>query len=316
MKKIGTIIACVVLLHGIASSQAAKQVALTMDDLPLNTASRVDNAELRRITARLLDQIVRTNVPLTGFVNEQKLEVNGRTDPERIAVLQQWLDAGVELGNHTYAHKSQNQVPVPEAKEDILKGEEHLRPLLAKNGKHLRYFRHPFLMTGRDSAKRATMTRFLDSLGYTIAPVTIDDADWIFATAYEKAYAAKDSGKMRDVGTRYIGYMEEKVRFYEAMSDSLFGRVIRQTLLFHASRLNGDYYGALCAMFVRNGYTFITLEEALKDEAYRSKDEYFGGAGISWLDRWALTLGFRGAIFRGDPHVPKDIMEYAGIDYE
>lgn len=306
----------VLLLVSVSDAQNTKQVAITMDDLPLNSASRVDNAELQRITTRLLDQIARAKAPLTAFVNEQKLEVKGVIDRERIAVLQRWIDAGVDLGNHTYAHKSQNSVPVPEAKEDIVKGEQVLRPLLMKNGKRLRYFRHPFLMTGRDSATRATMTRFLDSLGYTIAPITIDDADWIFAAGYDKAFAAKDSGKMREIGTRYIEYMERKVRFYEAMSDSLFGRVIRQTLLIHASRLNGDWYGALCAMFVRNGYSFIALEEALKDDAYKSRDEYFGGAGISWMDRWALTRGFRGAIFRDDPHVPKEIMEYAGIDYE
>jgi len=43
----------------------------------------------------------------------------------------------------------------------------------------------------------------------------------------------------------------------------------------------------LLAMYQQRNYAFISLEEALADEAYQSQDDYAGRGGISWLHRWA-----------------------------
>jgi hypothetical protein len=56
-------------------------------------------------------------------------------------------------------------------------------------------------------------------------------------------------------------------------------------------------------MYLRRGYAFISLQEALEDPAYASPDTYTGPAGITWLHRWALTQGKRGAFFAGEPTV-------------
>lgn len=58
-------------------------------------------------------------------------------------------------------------------------------------------------------------------------------------------------------------------------------------------------------MYRRRGYAFVPLEQALRDPAYASEDTYTGPAGITWLHRWALTQGRRGAIFAGEPTVPE-----------
>ncbi len=293
-----------------------KTIAVTIDDLPLNIASRVSTSEMRSIVERLLSKIQHENTPVTAFVNEEKLEVNGKRDPERIAILKLWLDAGVVLGNHTYAHKSQNQVPVSEAKEDILKGERTIKELLAAQNRKPKYFRHPYLQTGRDSVTRATLYQFLDSLGYTVAPVTVDNAEWIFSAAYDNALAKDDSALMKSVGQQYIAYMRSEIKYFEWLSDTLFHRPIRQILLIHSNRLNSFYYSALCAMFRSEGYSFISLEEALKDEAYGSPNTFYGGGGISWLERWALTRGYKGVFFSGDPSAPQNIMDLAGVKSE
>jgi peptidoglycan/xylan/chitin deacetylase (PgdA/CDA1 family) len=295
---------------------ADKTIAVTIDDLPLNIASRVSNAEMRTIVERLLEKIKQEKTPVNAFVNESKLEINGMRDPERVAILKLWLDAGVDLGNHTYAHKSQNQVPVSEAKEDIIKGERTIKELLAAQNKKPKYFRHPFLHTGRDSTIRTSINQFLDSLGYTIAPVTVDNAEWIFSSAFDKAYVKNDSALMRSVSEQYLSYMRSELKYFEWISDTLFGRPIRQILLIHSNRINSFYYSALCAMFRSEGYSFITVEEALNDEAYRSRNTFYGGGGISWLERWALTRGYKGAFFSGDPKAPQNIMDLAGVKYE
>ena len=40
----------------------------------------------------------------------------------------------------------------------------------------------------------------------------------------------------------------------------------------------------------QRGYTFVTLDEALADPAYRTPDLYTGDQGISWLHRWSIAL--------------------------
>ena len=293
-----------------------KTIAVTFDDLPLSNVSKLSTVEVRTIVERLIAKIKNENIPVTAFVNENKLEVNGSRDPERIAILKLWLDAGVDLGNHTYGHKSENVVSVAEAKEDIVKGERTIKELLAAQKTKPKYFRHPFLQTGRDSLTRAAITSFLDSLGYTIAPVTIDNAEWIFAAAFNKAFTNNDSTMMYSIGTEYLSYMRSKLHFYEWLSDTLFGRQIKQILLIHSNRLNPYYFSSLCAMIRAEGYSFISVDETLKDAAYRSRDTFYGGAGISWLDRWALTRGYKGSFFSADPRVPKLIMKYAGVESE
>lgn len=317
MSRLSVILILSIIVIQINEAQTPRKIiAVTIDDLPLNIASRVSNNEMRIIIERLLEKIKQEKTPVTAFVNENKLEVNGNRDPERVTILKSWLDAGVDLGNHTYSHKSQNQIPVSEAKEDILKGERTIKELLAAQNKKPEYFRHPFLHTGMDSVTRSTIYQFLDSLQYTVAPVTIDNAEWIFSSAFDKAYSKNDSALMVSVGEEYLSYMQSELRYFEWMSDTLFGRQIPQILLIHSNRLNSFYYSALCEVIRSEGYTFISMEDALKDEAYQSRNTFYGGGGISWLERWAITRDYRGEFFSGDPKAPQNIMELAGVKSE
>ncbi|MEK7726762.1 MAG: hypothetical protein AAB354_00045, partial [candidate division KSB1 bacterium] len=157
---------------------------------------------------------------------------------------------------------------------------------------------------------------FLAEHGYAVAPVTIDNSEWIFAHAYVRASERGDAELQRRVGEAYVPYMERKFEFYEKQSRDLFGREIKQTLLVHANLLNADYFDALAAMLVNRGYAFITLEEALRDEAYHSQDTYVGPAGISWLQRWAMTLGKGKDFFAGEPRAPEFVVKAAGLEAE
>jgi len=72
----------------------------------------------------------------------------------------------------------------------------------------------------------------------------------------------------------------------------------------------------LATMIRNNGYEFISLTETLKDLAYQSEDKYYGTAGCSWIDRWALTRGFGKEFFAGEPVTPEYIRKLAGVNYE
>lgn len=285
---------------------APRRVAVTFDDLPANSMYD-DLAVHRGITDGLLAVLSRRGVPAIGFVNEAKLYEGGRLVPERVALLRAWLESGLELGNHTYSHPDLHTTPLDEYRIDVLRGERVTRQLLADVGREPRFFRHPFLHTGRSLETRDALEAFLAEHGYRVAPVTIDNQEWIFARAYE--HAGRDDALRRRIGDAYLVYMDSIFGYYEAQSRALLGYEPPQVLLLHANRLNADRLDALLDVLRRRGYAFVSLEEALEDAAYAHPDEFVGSSGVTWLHRWALTEGKRGAFFDGEPLVPAFVQE-------
>ena len=300
------------------ASPPSRQVAVTFDDLPGATASVAGDGvpALEAMTRRLLSAVREARVPAIGFVNEGKLAPDGRREEGRVALLRLWLDAGFELGNHTYSHLDLNRTPLSDFENDVLRGEEVTRALLKKRGKSLRYFRHPFLHTGRDLPTKAGLEAFLKARGCRVAPVTHDNAEWIFARAYAAAAQRGDVAAASRIAQTYVPYMDAKFDYFERQSQALFGREIPQVLLLHANSLNADTFGALAAMMKRRGYSFVTLDRALEDPAYLSSDTYTGPAGITWLHRWALTRGGPDLVLPDEPKTPDWVLREAGVDSE
>jgi len=298
----------------VGAQTPSRTIAITIDDLPV-VSTRRDIANRRKITKKLLGHIKKANVPVIGFVNENKLYDGEKRDQKQIDLLRMWLNAGLEVGNHTYSHRSLNTIPISEYQSDVLKGESITRELLGKRKLTIRYFRHPFLQTGRSLDIKAQFAQFLADHGYRVAPITFDNADYIFSRAYDNAFDKKDRVLMKKIGDAYIPYMESKLDYWERQSVKLFGREMAQTLLIHANFINSDYLDDLIAMFRRRGYRCVTLEEALKDDAYRLPDTYIGPAGISWLHRWAREKG-REFILPDEPKVPEFVLKASGFESE
>lgn len=297
-----------------ASRMPAREIAVTVDDLPGVSVVGDGTPALRAMTERLLEAVRASGAPAVGFVNEGKLGAFGQPDVERVAVLRLWLDAGLELGNHTFSHPDLHRTALPEFEADVARGENVTRALAAGANRPFRYFRHPFLHTGRDLATRGALLAFLAQRGYTVAPVTIDNADWIFASGYSRALGRGDRAAADRVAAAYVPYMESKLEYFERQSAALFGREPRQILLIHANSLNADLFGALAEMMRTRGYRFVTLARALKDPAYATADAFAGAGGISWLHRWALTLGK--PVLPGEPEAPGFVMSEAGVTQE
>lgn len=314
MKIPGIFILLSILAPAVICQPTKRFIAITIDDLPV-VSTRKDIANRREITRKILGHIAKAKIPAIGFVNEGKLYSNGELDDAQVDLLRQWADAGLELGNHSYSHKSLNAIDLAAYEKDILDGEPVTRELMKSRGKSLRFFRHPYLQTGLTLDIKASFNQFLKEHGYTIAPVTVDNADWIFASAYDKAFDAGDKKLMKRVGEAYVPYMESKIDYWERQSVKLFGREVKQTLLIHANFINSDYLDDLVEMFKKRGYEFVTLEDALTDEAYRLPDTFTGRGGISWLHRWALARG-REMLVPDEPKVPDFVMKAAGVDSE
>ncbi|HSP93571.1 MAG TPA: polysaccharide deacetylase family protein [Thermoanaerobaculia bacterium] len=299
-----------------APPNPSREMAVTFDDLPGVVAPGEGTEQLRALTEKLVGAIVSERIPAVGFVNEGKLAPNGLRDPERVALLARWVSANLELGNHTYSHLDLHRVPLERFEEDVVSGEELTTSLLSPRNRRLRYFRHPYLHTGRSLETRKSLNEFLAARGYRVAPVTLDNSDWIFARAYALAKQRGDRGAVQEVAEAYVPYMLAKIEYFERQSVRLFSREIRQILLVHANALNADYFSDLVARLRARGYAFCTLERALEDPAYGSADTYTGAGGITWLHRWALTSGGRHAILPGEPATPRLVMDAAGVSEE
>ncbi|MBZ5674151.1 MAG: polysaccharide deacetylase family protein [Acidobacteriia bacterium] len=276
----------VFLLLGAIASGAGREVAITIDDLPRGgDGGPRDLSAVKSMTERLLKPFHDEKIPLIGFVNEGR-KVDFRPDGLR-QILDLWLDAGADLGNHSYSHLNINNVPLEQYTADITKGEPILRAALAARGKKIEFYRHPFLFTGPTAQIKQQMQEFLDKHGYRVAPVTLDDGDYEYAALYTKP-EFKDR-----VRKEYVPYMESIVAAFENMSIQVVGQEIPQILLIHTSQMNADLMPDLLAMFRRRGYTFVSLDHALADPAYRLHDDYVGRGGFSWIHRWAVAKGIK-----------------------
>ena len=293
-----------------------REVAVTFDDLPVVSVTRWDIASHRAITTRLLDSVAAHGVPAVGFVNEEYVYEDGIAAPGRVALLRQWLDAGLELGNHTFAHLDLNATPVGRYEDDVVRGEPVTRGLLDARGMTLRWFRHPYLHTGADLAVKRRLEKFLAGRGYRIAPVTVTTEDYRFATAYDLALERGDHATARRVAEAYVPYVESQFEYFEGLSRRLLGHEVPQVLLLHANSINAERFDEMARMLERRGYSFVTLERALADEAHAAPDDYASPAGVSWLERWALNQGRPGEFLWGEPATPRFVRALGGEGME
>lgn len=292
-------------LAAAAANPPDRQIAITIDDLPAGAADFMTASEITEMTSKLLATLQQQKVPAVGFVNEKKLYKWGEVDA-RIKTLDMWLDSGFELGNHTFSHTSLNKAGLKAFEDDVIQGETVTRLLLAQRKMKLRYFRHPYLDTGRDLSTRREVEAFLVARGYRIAPITVDAWDWMFGRVYEDARKRGDTAGQQEIVKAYLSYSDAVLAYDEQLSRELVGYEPRQILLLHGNWLEADHIGELLELMRKRGYRFITLEDALSDQAYSLPDTYVGEEGTGWLDHWAIT---RGKPPQGYPVFPAWVLE-------
>ncbi len=299
-----TILILIIALFSLTSAADTKFMAITVDDLPANTLSD-DPMVWQQINEEILDALTEFGVISTGFVNEKKLYTQGSLNSQRVRLLRLWLENQQELGNHTYQHLDLHKVTVSEFIQDIELGDTVLKRLWEQRKPQDKFFRHPYLHTGRSATDKARVARFLKANDYRIAPVTIDNQEYIFARAYEKAPIKIQAKIQQD----YVVYMMKMVDYYEEQADNIVGRSIPQVLLLHANLINAKSLNDLLHAIQGKGYEFVSLRDAMRDSVYLKSDEYYGPAGITWLHRWAIAESMPASVFGSEPEVPKYIVD-------
>jgi len=301
----------ILLFCGLISFGQKKQVCFSFDDLPVVSYGITDTTFQKKLTDKLILSLKRNRIPAIGFVNEKKLYNKGVLSQFQVNLLRNWVNNGLDLGNHTFSHPDYNSASFKDYSRDVLKGETITKELLVEKNKTITYFRHPFLHVGNTKAKADSLNDFLRNRGYRVAPVTIDNEDYLFALAYKKAKDQNDAKLTGKIGRDYIGYMEDKLKYFEKQADKLFGRPVNQILLLHASLLNSDYLDSLAIMIKKNDYVFVNMNKALEDEVYETGITVYGNWGISWIDKWALSQGRKSDFFKDEPSTPDYITKLA-----
>ncbi|HEV2834953.1 MAG TPA: polysaccharide deacetylase family protein [Pyrinomonadaceae bacterium] len=302
----------ILLLFGLVTSAraqtATRTMAVTIDDLPyvqFRDAAYLTNA--RTATAKILTILKKHKVTAVGFVNERKLE-NPSEREERIALLRQWVDSGMILGNHTYSHPDFNRLTVEQFEEEITKGDVITRQLMRSRRPYQLYFRHPMTHTGDTPEKKEAIEKFLAARGYKVTPHTIENSDFIFNIPYGQALQKGDAALAKRVRDEYLDFTISAIEFAEKVSPQVFGREIPQLLLIHANDINADSLDELLSRFAKRGYKFVTLDKVMADAAYETKDTYVSKYGPTWLFRWSKSKGMN-VDFSGDPNPPKWVMD-------
>lgn len=289
----------------------AKTIALTFDDLPVSTIGQDPQPEFTEraanITQKILSVLKKHNAPAAGFVNEMKLNTPGARD-FYCGLLMDWLAAGHLLGNHGYSHLEFGQVTLQQYEDDFLRGDVITPLLLNYRGTKARYYRYPYNDTGDTAQKKQAFLQFLTEHGYKPAPMTFENDDWMYSELYESASAKNDTAEMLKLKNAYLQESEQHIAFIELSSDQSFHRQIAQVADLHVDQMNADVLDDLLTLFEHHGYKFISLEQALADPAYETRDDFVGSDGISWLLRWQLALG-KPINYRGSSNPPQWVQD-------
>jgi peptidoglycan/xylan/chitin deacetylase (PgdA/CDA1 family) len=265
----------------------AEGVALTFDDLPSLSLAN-DTSYMEATNAKLIAGLKAHRAPAIGFVIGDKVE--GPDTAARLALIEAWLKAGLELGNHTYSHGSLNKTALTQYIGDVARDDAVLRPLMAKHHRHPAWFRHPYLETGATLADKRTFEAWLKAEGYSVAPVTLENSDWMFAMPYDAAIRSGNAAEAARVRKAYLDYTAVVVPWYRKAALQLLGRSPALVFLLHETRLNADSLDDLLAILKRNGLTVVSLDRAMADPAYRISDDLADANGDEWLSRWSMTL--------------------------
>jgi peptidoglycan/xylan/chitin deacetylase (PgdA/CDA1 family) len=261
------------------------RVAITVDDLPAH-GDLVPGMTRMDVVRGVLKALKDNGVPQAyGFANGYDIG----TEPDLIDVLKEWLKAGYPLGNHTYSHADLDKITAQayiidiEKMDRLLQTLTSLSPLIEK--RHV--FRYPNLHEGYPLEKRDTVRTYLFKNSYTIAEVSVDHEDWAWTNAYTRCLNQQDEKSIAWLKSHVVDAAEGRLRASKKVSEILFHRNIPQILLIHDGAFDAVMLDTILRDFRSKGVTFIKLDEALADPAYKTNPKYASPGGRTFLEQIA-----------------------------
>lgn len=230
-------------------------VALTFDDLP--AASNLPPGETRAgILTKLAAELNASHLGGTyGFVNAIKL----RDNEDAQKALQIWVNAGMNIGSHTWSHMSLSDNTAEFFEEDVVLNEPDLQ--WYAESRDWRWFRYPFLWEGDTLEKRRTVRTFLKERGYRIAQVTLDFEDYEWNSAYARCVAKQDKNAIEWLRRSYLDTATEYITLGRREEQIAFGHEIPNVMLLHATAFTTRMLPELIELLSKQGFGFASLPE-------------------------------------------------------
>lgn len=235
---------------------AENEIAITIDDLPFVGSGTSTPSSLKRTQNRfmaIVNALVENQVPATGFA------IGGAVAKNEWDLLETFRDQGLTIGNHTYTHRSLNGLSADKYIADVERADKTLARVMTEP----KYFRYPYLAEGKGE-KKEKVQAYLADHGYTIAPVTIDSKDYEFNAQFYRIPYRQRVQRLEQFKKRYLAYIWQQTLRAEKRAKKVDGQPVKQILLIHANLLNSLCLGDIIELYRKNGYKFITLDEALK----------------------------------------------------
>ena len=268
------------------SALATTEMAITVDDLPRSGPLPANMTRMDIVNQMLATFKKHHIVGVYGFINAGTVhKENG------MAVLQKWVDDGQLLGNHTYTHENPSKISTQAYIRNIKENDPILEKLM--KGKNYKYFRYPFLAEGNTAEKRDAIRNYLASQGYTIAPVTVYFQDEEWNPPYKRCLRTNNQNGIAWLEQSYMQQAMSALQRSEAQSQFLFHRDIKQILLIHMGAFDAKMLDKLLTAYENHGVKFISLPDALSDDAYKITPSFKDTKAFTFLNQIQRMRGLK-----------------------
>lgn len=269
------------------SAAFAMEVAITVDDLPI-AGELAPNTTRLQMTRQMMDVFKKHNITgVYGFLNAGYMG----EEKNSLVLLKEWIKQGYLLGNHTYTHLDLAKVSTEEYLSNIQKNEAILINLM--NGRNYKYFRYPYLSEGNTEEKRNQVRKFLFKNNYQITPVTVDFFEYEWNAPYIRCLKKHDEKSIDWIKENYLKQSINALIIAHELSMFLFHRDIKNILLVHINSLSVQMLDNLLTTYEQKGVKFISLEDALSDEAYQINPNIVRDRAYTFLNQVRLARGLK-----------------------
>jgi len=251
---------------------AAQVIGLTFDD----GFDPSHNDKVEAWNARILHALEQEQ--LHAFLFPSLATMGGDAG---MPLVEQWVAAGHNVGNHTATHRSLSSSKVTLAAfiADVQRADDALshlatwRPML----------RFPYLKEGDTRAKRDGMRAWMREHGYRCAPASIDSSDTYYNQRYLALVAGGRSEPVKRLQRAYLRHLLERASYYDNLARRVIGRSPAHVMRLHTNALNAATLPDVIEAFRSKGWHFVAARTAFEDPLYAMQPMVLpAGDSIIW----------------------------------
>ncbi len=262
------------------SPETRYRVAITIDDLPWDDSDQMTRKEMSDYFVRGI-----TRAPIPGAVGF--VIAGGVYDDSSEQILRDWTQAGAIIGNHTFTHIDLHESSVEDYIEEVEMAQSTLNEIVPPHFPN--YFRYTYLHEGDTREKYDAFQNWMASQAYQEVPVTIQNHDYLFNSAYLRCLDEENAGEISELREYFLSSLEEQIAYNANLAHTLFDRDVPHILLLHMRTFTAEMFQRIVLRLKALGVEFISVEEALEDPIYINNPGFVSDSmGAPYLEKIRL----------------------------